>query len=211
MVAEALFDRQLDLGFTTAAQRGTPPLAEVRIGLPGTRVLAELMAIQHIDDRSKPYFGKSAPGIQRDQQWSSIAGRNTEHSGRVWEIQKAMREARRANALADRIVGADSVEDYYDEVVDPGAKAVLKDVLRLYVDFYGDPFDEEGNVYSYSTQIEEEVLAAFPSTVGDERLATFEGITAADLFELMLRGGLTLPGHPIEPRPANAVARKYVL
>jgi hypothetical protein len=213
MTAEALADsHQLDLGFAAGAKRGIVPLAEVRFGPPGTRVLAELMALQHIDDRSQPYFSKSSPVVSIDRQWASIARRNPEYRGSVLEIQRAMREARRANALANRSIGDDPVEDYYDEVTDPAAQAMLKDVLRLYTDFYGVDFSgEEENVYGYSTQIEEEVLAAFPNAVGDEGFRAFDSVSAADLFELMLEGRLTLPGHPIERKVDDGVKRKYFL
>jgi len=204
MTTEVLVDRQLDLGLAVGTQRATLPLVEVRISLPGARVLGELMANQHMDDRSKPYFGKSAPGPQIDAQWASIAGRNPEYSERALEIQRAMREARRVNALAEDSDENDYVGDYYDEVTDPSTQAVLKDMLRLYVYSRGDEY-----LYDHSKKIGEEISASFPSAVDDEGVLTFEGVTAGDLFALMLEGMLTLPGHPIEPRTTDEAERKH--
>lgn len=200
MTAETLpVDRQLDFGFQVAGDRGQTPLAEVRIGYPGTRVLGEIMAIQHIGDRSKPYFSGSMSGAIIDMEWQGISERNDDYADGVMRIHSAMRDARRLQYYADwgeavyeRALYSD-VPDCFQEVADANTQAVLQDVLRLYAVDYPD------YVSNCEEIIEKEVLAAFPEDTHDGP-PVFAGVTTGDLFTLMLEGKLTLCGHEIKPK-----------
>lgn len=190
---------QPDLGLDTKESHTAIPLAEVKLGIPGTRAFGELMAIQYASDTSKEIVPDTIHDRLSYSKWAAISLRNPQYSKEVMEIQKAMKDARILRSVLD---WADP--DYemvmngawgcFEEVEDPNTQAVLRDVLRLYVVASPD------HVYEYAEIIEAEVLAVFPEeTEGDDSHA-FEKVSAGDLFRLMLEGKLTLPGYKIQPK-----------
>ena len=168
------------------------PLAEIEIRGTGIEVIAERMAAQHLKDREGPYFVGPA-AADRDFAWIGIAGVNPEYQRAVLGIQRAMREARKGNALAPESLDYDFVADSFTGVENPGTQAVLQDFLRTYVET-----GYEENAGIGEGIIFDDLNRARPDLFEEGDLSSdLEGVSPANVFQLAIEGKLFLPGSGI--------------
>lgn len=165
------------------------PLTEIEIKGTSIEVIAERMAAQHLEDREAPYFVSSA-ALNRDFAWTAIAGVNPEYQPLVLGVKRAMKDARRGNALA-----AENWDDYdfvgssFRLVEDPGTQLVLQDFLRVYTEtgYAQDVGVGEGMIFD---DLRRARLDLFEE--GDLS-SDLERVSPANIFQLVLEGKLFLP------------------